>query len=120
MSRDHTKLRVFELADELVPNVYAITRALPSEERFGLQSQIRRAAVSVPVNIVEGCSRRGNKEYAQFLRIANGSASETRYLLQLSARLELIENPIDLLHRYDHLVRSLESLIRTVDSETRC
>jgi four helix bundle protein len=92
MSRDHRKLHVFVLADELILSVYAETATFPSEERYGLCSQIRRAAVSVPVNIVEGCARRSMKEYLQFLNVATGSTAETLYLLQLSNRLGFLKS----------------------------
>ncbi len=55
--RDHTKLRAFELADELAMMIYKITKVFPKEEIYGLTSQMRKAAVSVPANIVEGCAR---------------------------------------------------------------
>jgi four helix bundle protein len=87
MARDHRTLRVFELADSLVLDLYKATQAFPPEERYGLQSQIRRAAVSTATNIVEGCARRGDSEYLNFLNIATGSAAEVRYLCDLARRL---------------------------------
>ena len=90
--RDHTQLRAFELADELVMLVYRTTAGFPKEELFGLTSQIRRAAVSVPSNIVEGCARESEAEYLRFLNIAFGSLRELHYQLNLSKRLGFIRN----------------------------
>jgi four helix bundle protein len=85
--RDHTKLRAFELADALAIAVYRATRAFPADERFGLTMQLRRGAVSVASNIVEGCARSTQADYVHFLAIAYGASRELQYQLSLSHRL---------------------------------
>ena len=116
MSRDPTKLKVFHLADELVVEVYRTTRGFPVEERYGLQAQLRRAAVSVPTNIVEGCARNSEKDYLHFIDVAIASASEVRYLLGLSARLGILQKADQepLVRRYDDLIRSLQKLLSSL------
>ena len=85
--RDHTKLRAFEIADELAILIYQITAKFPREELYGLTSQMRRAAVSVPSNIVEGCARDTQANYQRFRTMAFGSLRELHYQLSLSKQL---------------------------------
>jgi len=75
---------LYDRADKLAHLVYKETRGFPTHERYGLTSQIRRAALSVPLNIVEGFARKGGKQYKQFLLIAYGSLKETKYLIDFS------------------------------------
>lgn len=91
MSRDHRKLAAFDLADRLAVSVYTATSRFPPAERYGLQSQLRRAAVSVPTNIVEGCARDSEGDYLRFLDIALGSSREVVYLASLANRLDLMD-----------------------------
>ncbi|HEX5476090.1 MAG TPA: four helix bundle protein [Vicinamibacterales bacterium] len=113
MSRDYTKLRAFQLADSLVVGIYKETRAFPVEERFGLQSQIRRAAISMAANLVEGSARRGNTEYLNFCNISCASAFEVRYLIDLSFRLAFLPSSAhaDLMPRLTHLCKTLVNLV---------
>jgi four helix bundle protein len=85
--RDHKKLRAFELADQLAMTTYKQTAKLPKDELFGLVSQMRRAAVSIASNIVEGCSRSSTVEYVRFLEVAYGSARELEYQISVAERL---------------------------------
>jgi four helix bundle protein len=85
------RLRVWARAHQLVLEVYRATRDFPVRERYGITSQMRRAAVSIPANIAEGCGRRGNAEFAHFLSISMGSATELQYHLILARDLELVE-----------------------------
>jgi four helix bundle protein len=117
MGRNIHRLRAFIEADRLVIDVYATTRRFPAEERFGLQAQIRRAAVSIPCNLVEGGERRTTRDFLHFVATALGSASEVRYLVTVARRLELVDGPSadDLENRYMTVIGALQKLITSLE-----
>jgi four helix bundle protein len=114
--RDHRKLRAFELADELVMSVYSATRTFPKDEMFGLTSQLRRAAVSIASNIVEGCARNSEADFLRFLDMAFGSIREVEYQLTIARRLEYTtgESAEQLASEADETARVLAGLIRSL------
>jgi four helix bundle protein len=89
--QDFRKLRVWMVSHQLSLHIYKYTQVFPKEELFGLTGQIRRSAVSIPVNIAEGCGRDSQAEMLRFLRIANGSASELEYELLLAHDLGYLD-----------------------------
>lgn len=91
---NYKKLIVWKKADELAFRIYKLTEKFPKTEVFGLTSQLRRAALSVPTNIVEGYARGGKKEFSHFLNISMASLSETQYLLDFSERLGYVKSDI--------------------------
>ena len=88
--KGYKKLIVWQKADELVYEVYLETKKFPKDEIYAITSQLRRAAISIPTNIVEGTGRQGKKELKQFLNIALGSLAETEYLLEFCFRLNYL------------------------------
>jgi four helix bundle protein len=112
MPRNPQRLDVLRLADALVLDVYRLTSHLPESERYGLQSQLRRAAISVAANIVEGSQRSGTRDRVRFFEMAAASANEARYLTSVIRRLALLAPAAceDLEERYDHVTRALERL----------
>jgi four helix bundle protein len=90
--KPYEKLLVWQRADQLVKEVYSASVTFPSEEKFGITSQLRRATVSVVLNIVEGQSRGSRKDFVRFLYIARGSLAESGYLIKLSAELGYLSN----------------------------
>ena len=103
------------MADELAFLIYQVTRDFPKDEIYGLTSQIRRATVSVPSNIVEGCARESQSEYLRFLEIAFGSLRELRYQCNLANRLGYLKTDYQALDtKIQELEKSLNTLIRTL------
>ncbi len=92
MEKPHKKLDVWQGAMKAAQMVYNLTRAFPEEEKFGLISQMRRAAVSIPSNIAEGAARQGGKEFRNFLSMAQGSLSELDTQLELAVLLGFVSN----------------------------
>lgn len=107
---DYRKLNVWRKAHEFVLEAYRVTARFPSEEKYGLSSQIRRAAVSVPANIVEGRARGTDPDLRRFLYIALGSAQETEYLLFLATELKMIEKD-----EYDRISPQINEVCRMLN-----
>ena len=107
MARPHEKLDAWREAMRLVKLVYTATRTFPKEELFGLTSQMRRSAMSIPSNIAEGSARAGRRELAQFLNIAKGSLSELETQSLIAAELGFLDakhEVFELLERVARLV----------------
>lgn len=117
MSRDHRKLRVFADAHVLTLAIYRQTQDFPKHEWFGLRGQMRRAAVSIPCNLVEGNARRSTADYLRFLHTALGSACELKYLAELVEELGLLGGEAwrEVIGRSDAVVRQLERLVERME-----
>jgi four helix bundle protein len=115
--QSHRDLKVWQLGMDITERVYQLTRRLPDEERFGLISQLRRSAVSVPANIAEGNARQSTKEYLNHLSIAVGSLAEVETFLDLLPRLGYIEQDAtkelaNLLGEERRMLRGLQRSLR--------
>ncbi len=106
--RNHKDLEVWKVSMDFVVEIYQVTKNFPQTEIYGLTSQLRRAAVSIPSNIAEGAARKNTREFIQFLYIAQGSLSEIETQLLISERLKYIIEPAILLEKSIYL-RSLVS-----------
>ena len=115
----HKDLIVWQKAIKLAGRVYTATRQLPSEERFGLNSQLRRAAVSIPSNIAEGAARRNRAEFLQFLHIARGSLSELETQMMIALEQELVSPETTALEDIAEVGRLLNGLISKLRSSHR-
>ena len=93
MSKPHERFQAWQAGHRLVLAVYRSTLDWPAEERYGLVTQVRRAAVSAQLNLVEGAAKRGSKEFARFLDTANGSLAEVEYALRLAHDLGYLAEP---------------------------
>lgn len=116
--RNFRELDIWKNGIEIVKMIYLVTDSLPNNEVYGLSSQIKRAAVSIPSNIAEGCSRSSQKDYKRFLEIALGSAFEMETQLEIIKQLKLIptndiDSIISLINNEQKMISKLISLIKT-------
>ncbi|MGJ8684617.1 MAG: four helix bundle protein [Nonlabens sp.] len=110
--RNYKELRIWSDSMELVTAIYKFTALLPDSEKFGLISQINRAAVSVPANIAEGCAKDSNADFLRFLRISQGSLFELDTLIQITKNIALTElSPEDISIKINALQKSIGSMI---------
>ena len=116
MPRRHQQLDTWKEAIAIVEDVYRASANLPADERFGLCSQMRRAAVAIPSNIAEGAARASTREYLRYLDIACSSLVEIETQLVIARRLQLISEDDDLDQRLDLLFARLSNQIRRLSS----
>ena len=116
-SNHYRDLEVWRRAIELAKNIYALTESFPKSEIYGLTSQIRRAAVSIPSNIAEGQTRNSPKEFRQFLSISLGSVAELETQLIIAKAIGYIEEAInELLQSTDSITRMTKNLIKSLNT----
>ena len=115
--KDYRKLVVWEKAHKLVLRIYELTRSFPSEERFGLTSQLRRAVSSTPTNIAEGCGRHSQSEFANYLQFAFGSLQEVEYLAFLSCELKYIDHTV--YNALDKDINNVKAMLITLIKKVR-
>ena len=117
--QDFRHLKVWEKAHRMTLDIFQATRKFPRQELYGLSSQIRRACMSIPANISEGCGRRGDRDFARFLQIAMASACETEYYLILARDLGFLEPPlyVKLTSQVTEVKRMLVSLLVKLRAE---
>jgi four helix bundle protein len=114
-------LEVFRLSHSLVLNVYKLTENFPREERFGLISQMRRSAYSIPMNIIEGSNRLDTKDYRGFVGIAKGSAGEISYQILLAKDLGYVSEEIysEMREKYEIVIKMLSNLAKSLGKKAQ-
>lgn len=111
----HRDLRVWQDAMALVRKIYVVTRNFPKDEQYGLISQLRRAADSVPSNIAEGAARTSKREFAQFLSVARGSLAEVETQILIAKDLDYLTEEESILASVSDLLRSISALMKSIE-----
>jgi four helix bundle protein len=121
MEKPHKKLDAWKLSMDLVVDIYQATDSFPSQEKYSLIDQIRRAAISIPSNIAEGAARQTKKEFTNYLHIAQGSLSELDTQIELARRLGFLDNESLRIHdkRMERIDKTISGLIHHPNKEVR-
>lgn len=114
MARPHQNLDAWQQAMQLVRMIYRATQSLPADERFGLTAQMRRAAVSIPSNLAEGCARNTKKEMAQFVGVAKGSLSELETQMLICSDLGYLALQDDIFAQLERVAQLLSGLHQSI------
>ena len=112
--KTYRDLNIWNTGIELVKDIYKLTEKFPKHEMYGLVSQMRRSAISIPSNVAEGFRRHHNKEYRQFLYVSLGSCAELETQLTIAKELEYLpeKEEIRLLEKLDHICRMISNLLK--------
>lgn len=115
--RSHKDLEVYKIAMDFVVRIYKITDDFPKKEQYGLTSQLRRAAISIPSNISEGAARRNTKEFIQFLYYSLGSAAEIETQVEISKRLNFLNDTEDIEKMLKSIINMIAGLIKSLKNK---
>lgn len=115
--KSHKDLDVWNKSIDLVEHIYCLTKGFPKEEIYGLTSQVKRAASSIPANIAEGAARQSNKEFCRFLYIAMGSAAELETHLIIAERLKFMDENSNIMYNINDIQKMLSGLIRYLQNK---
>jgi len=115
--KSYKDLELWQVSMNFVSEVYTLTKSFPKEELYGLTSQIRRCAISIPSNIVEGSSRKGTKEFIQFLWIANGSLSEFETQIEIVQKLGYLDSIELVIEKVKHIRKMIHGLIHSLENK---
>ena len=117
--KNYKELELWQVSMNFVVEVYTVTNKFPKTELYGLTSQIRRSVVSIPSNIAEGSSRKGTKEFIQFLWIANGSLSEFETQIEIAFRLKYLDDIMEIINKVKHIRKMLLGLIHALERKIK-
>ena len=115
--RSHKDLKVWQESMDLVTEIYRISDFFPEKEKFGLTSQIRRCAISIPSNIAEGCARKGNRELLQFLYVSLGSLAELETQYEIAQNLKYIKESEEIRNKIIFIRIMLSNLIKSIKNK---